>query len=119
MVRYKLNKDAIMKAVNCSTRTFREVTQKTREALIEARDFAIEELAEKGVSQREVASRVGISAMGVNKVLSGVNKRHDAKSVQPETQQPEVSPEETTEDTQEPSVFTHITSATVPILVIQ
>lgn len=96
-IKFKLNKDAIMKAVNCSSRTFREVTQQTRDDLVEARDFAIESLAEKGVSQREIASRVGMTHVGVAKVLEreGGKNCHNGESYQSKNEQPEVSPEET------------------------
>ena len=68
---------------------------------MEARDFAIESLAEQGISQREIASRVGCDQKTVSNILRE-EKRHDAK-----IPQPEVAPEEPTEDAQEeePSVF--------------
>lgn len=113
--KYKLNQKAIMEVVNCSRQSFNQETMEIRKRLEAARNNAIKELASKGVSQREIASRTGVSHMTVSRVAGDVTNCHNGEMLQSKNEQPEVTPEEPVEETQEeePSVFNHITSASV------
>lgn len=112
--KYKLNQKAIMEVVNCSRQAFTQETLEIRKRLEAARNNAVKELASKGISQREVASRVGCDEKTVRNILRAENG-HNGENPQSKIEQPEVTPEEPVEETQEedPSVFNHITSASV------
>lgn len=71
--KYTLDSDAIMKVVNCSSATYRRATEEIRRELTEARDIEIKRLSAKGVSNREIAQRVYVSAPTVSAVLASEN----------------------------------------------
>lgn len=112
--KYKLNRDEIMKVTNCSRQTFQNVTAALRKDLKIARELDIVKLDGEGVSQREIAKRVGVVLSTVQSIL-GDRKRHDGKIGHSENEQQEVSSEENAEEAPEeqPSVFAHITEAKV------
>jgi len=80
----------VAEMVRCSMRWARYLTKEARDAQREQRNERIVELHEQGLTQREIAQEVGLTPMGVNKV---VNKRNTAESLQ----EPQPSPEPTIE----------------------
>ena len=115
--RYQLNKKAIMKAVNCSSRTYERQTSILRGRLKSTRDMDILKFDVDGHSQREIADIVCCDQATVQRILAaaktsvtqmhqpeeseveGVAKTHDAQMQQ-------------SEDEESTSVFTHCTSVT-------
>lgn len=68
--KYTLDSEAIMKVVNCSSATYRRATEEIRRELTEARDVEIKRLSAEGLSNREIAQRVYVSAPTVSAVLA-------------------------------------------------
>lgn len=87
--KYTLDSEAIMKVVNCSSATYRRATEEIRRELTEARDVEIKRLSAKGVSNREIAQRVYVSAPTVSTVLASedVKKCSVSKSLHGEVPQ--------------------------------
>lgn len=120
--KFKLNKKVIMDTVKCSARTYEQETKTIRHELEAARNIAVDQLALEGLSQREISLRTGISQPTVNRIL-GDSNTHNAQMSQSEsnTHSAQMSQGEQNthdaqiaqEDEQEPSVFNHITTATV------
>ncbi|WP_375276478.1 hypothetical protein [Alteromonas australica] len=133
--KFTLDSEAIMKAVKCSSATYRRATEEIRKELTDARDFEVKRLNYEGISQREIQLRTGVSQKTISRILSesnahnaemtqsenqsdskahdaemgqGVPKAHDAEMERLEIERPEGE-----ENEEEPSVFNHITSATV------
>ena len=71
--RYQLNKKAIMKAVNCSSRTYERQTSILRGRLKSTRDMDILKFDVDGHSQRDIADIVCCDVATVNRIL-GVAK---------------------------------------------
>ncbi len=133
--KFKLNKKKIMATVKCSARTYEQETRIIRNELEAARNIAIDTLALEGISQREIAQRVGCDQKTVSNILreenthsaqipqsdsnthstqmsQGEENTHDAQITQSDA--PNTHDAQTgQEDEQEPSVFNHITTATV------
>jgi hypothetical protein len=124
--KYKLNKKVIMDTVKCSSVTYTKETKTIRNELEAARNIAIDTLALEGLSQREIAQRVGCDQKTVSNILreekvhdvnfpqdEGEENTHDAQIPQGEGEEKVHDVNFPQEDDQEPSVFNHITTATV------
>jgi transposase len=120
--KFKLNKKKIMATVKCSARTYEQETKTIRNELEASRNITIDTLALEGISQREIALRTGVPQKTVSRILSESNTHnaqmtqsgsntHSAQMGQGESNTH--SAQMTQEDEQEPSVFNHITTATV------
>lgn len=121
--KFKLNKKAIIEAVKCSSRTYEQETKAIRAELERQRNIAVIELYEEGITQREITSRTGVPQKTVSRILGESNTHsaqmnqsesntHDAQMTQSDA--PNTHDAQTgQEDEQEPSVFNHITTATV------
>ncbi len=68
--KFKLNKAAIMAAVNCSTRTYERETKEIRAEIEVERNLAVKKLAEQGFSQREISQRTDVPQKTVSRILS-------------------------------------------------
>ncbi|MBK1718530.1 ParB N-terminal domain-containing protein [Thiocystis violacea] len=83
----------LSKLLRCSERWARELTKDARERANLERDATIQRLSEEGKTQRQIAAEVGLTPMGVNKV---VNKRNSSESLQistvSEVDQPQPAP---------------------------
>ena len=121
--KYTLDKKEIMSVVKCSSATYRRATEEVRGELTRSRNFAIKTMDSEGLSQREIAKRVGVVLGTVQNVL-GDQKRSVSKNGHSENEQQEESHEEITssnidtdssiETTEEqPSVLAHVTEASV------
>ena len=121
--KYKLDKKKIMEVVGCSDRVYEVESKSIRGSLLADRNMAIDKLHAEGLSQREIAKRVGCDEKTVRNIL-GAEKAHNAEIPQPKNEQQEVSPEENNDsniDTdssietaeEQPTVFAHVTEATV------
>ncbi len=122
--KFKLNKKKIMATVKCSARAYEQETKEIRAELERQRNIAVIELYEEGITQREITSRTGVPQKTVSRILGesnthsaqmtqggGEEKVHDVNFPQgdPNTHSAQMGQE----DEQEPSVFNHITMATV------
>ena len=121
--KYQLDKKKIKEVVGCSDRVYEVESKPLRANLTAARDQAIEDLDDQGLSHREIAERVGVTHTTVQNILGG-KKAHNAETCQSKNEQQEESHEEITssnintdgteEATEEQSsVFAHITEAKV------
>ena len=68
--KFTLDSEAIMKAVNCSSATYRRATEEIRKELAKARDFEVKRLNYEGISQREIQLRTGVSQKTISRILS-------------------------------------------------
>lgn len=116
--KFKLNKKAIMEAVNCSARSYDNETSAIKKELETERNVAIDLLALEGLSQREIADRTGVPQPTINRVL-GDSKTQDAQmnhsksnQQEPQNETDTAIPTDTDTPEQDTSVFTHITSVT-------
>ncbi|MDA8940356.1 helix-turn-helix domain-containing protein [Pseudoalteromonas marina] len=134
--KFKLNKKKIMATVKCSARTYEQETKEIRAELERQRNIAVIELYEEGITQREITSRTGVPQKTVSRIL-GESNTHSAQMTQgggeekvhdvnfplgdSNTHNAQMNQSESNthsaqmgqEDEQEPSVFNHITMATV------
>ena len=90
--------ECVAALLKCSARWASELTKVAREATKVARDAEIARLAEQGMSQREVATAVGVGVATVNEVLS-VRKRNSSKSEHPAPTDPTPSTDHAQGDT--------------------
>jgi transcriptional regulator with XRE-family HTH domain len=111
---YKLDKEHIMRIVNCSATSYTTETEKMRGNLTSQRNFDIRAMNDEGMSQRDIAEKVGCGQKTVSRLLGdeGESNERSVKMTQ-EGEENERSveiphPEEEEEDTT--SVFTHCTS---------
>lgn len=79
--KYTLDSEAIMKAVKCSSATYRRATEEIRRELNEARDFEVKRLNYEGISQREIQLRTGVPQKTISRILSE-SKRSMSKMTQ-------------------------------------
>jgi predicted DNA-binding protein (UPF0251 family) len=79
--KYTLDSEAIMKAVKCSSATYRRATEEIRRELTEARDFEVKRLNYEGISQREIQLRTGVPQKTISRILSE-SKRSMSKMTQ-------------------------------------
>jgi len=120
--KYTLDKKEIMSVVKCSSATYKRATEEVRGELTRSRDFGITTLSDEGLTQAEIAKRIGCGQTTV----SGILKRKSSVSLSAKPaneQQEEVSKETpaTPDDTgssiespeEQPTVFAHITEAKV------
>lgn len=79
--------------IGCSDRWARELTKAARESAKVERNQKIEQLADQGMTQREIAAEVGVGTMTVNRALS-VPERNSAEMGQepPRLSEPTVKP---------------------------
>jgi len=68
--KFTLDSEAIMKAVKCSSATYRRATEEIRKELTDARDFEVKRLNYEGISQREIQLRTGVSQKTISRILS-------------------------------------------------
>jgi hypothetical protein len=110
---YKLDKEHIMRIVNCSATSYTTETEKMRGNLTSQRNFDIRAMNDEGMSQRDIAEKVGCGQKTVSRLLGdeGESNERSVKMTQ-EGEENERSVEiphpEEEEDTT--SVFTHCTS---------
>ena len=79
--KYTLDREAIMKVVNCSSATYRRATEEIRKELTDARDFVVKRLDYEGISQREIQQRTGVPQKTISRILSE-SKRSVSKMTQ-------------------------------------
>ncbi|WP_370244923.1 hypothetical protein [Alteromonas abrolhosensis] len=68
--KFTLDSEAIIKAVKCSSATYRRATEEIRKELTDARDFEVRRLDYEGISQREIQLRTGVSQKTISRILS-------------------------------------------------
>ena len=120
--KYTLDKKEIMSVVKCSSATYKRATEEVRGELTRSRDFRITTLSDEGLTQAEIAKRIGCGQTTV----SGILKRKSSVSLSAkpaDEQQEEISREtpatpdgtDSAEEAPEEqsSVFAHITEASV------
>jgi predicted transcriptional regulator len=72
---YKLDKEHIMRIVNCSATSYTTETEKMRSNLSKQRDFDILTMNDEGMSLREIAEKVGCDHKTVSNVIGGEKER--------------------------------------------
>lgn len=120
--KYTLDKKEIMDVVKCSSATYKRATEEVRGELTRARDFNIITLSGEGLTQAEIAKRIGCGQTTVSGILK--RKSSVSLSAKPENEQQEESHEEINSSTthtdrpvetpeEQPTVLAHVTEATV------
>ncbi|ASP48215.1 helix-turn-helix domain-containing protein [Cognaticolwellia beringensis] len=105
---YKLNKDAIMAAVRCSTSHYSRETAQIRRNLEGQRDLDIQRMLEEGKSQRDIAGCTGCTQSTVARISKELQKGADSV----EMHHVESDNDESDDGEETPTVFTHMTSVT-------
>jgi hypothetical protein len=110
---YKLDKEHIMRIVNCSATSYTTETEKMRGNLTSQRNFDIRAMNDEGMSQRDIAEKVGCGQKTVSRLLGdeGESNERSVKMTQEggeNERSVEIPHPEEEEDTT--SVFTHCTS---------
>ena len=112
---YKLNKKAIMETVKCSSRAYEKETRVIRSELEAHRNITMFNLHEEGLSQREIAQRIGCDQKTVSNILRE-EKTHGTDIPQINSLEPKgesIAHDAEVAKDDEPSVFTHSTTSTV------
>lgn len=120
--KYTLDKKEIMSVVKCSSATYKRATEEVRGELTRSRDFRITTLSDEGLTQAEIAKRIGCGQTTVSGILK--RKSSVSLSAKPADEQQEeisretpVTPDDTDSSIETPeeqsSVFAHITEASV------
>jgi transcriptional regulator with XRE-family HTH domain len=117
---YKLDKEHIMRIVNCSATSYTTETEKMRGNLTSQRNFDIRAMNDEGMSQRDIAEKVGCGQKTVSRLLGdeGESNERSVKMTQEENLELEGGgkrpmakiPQEEEEEEDTTSVFTHFTS---------
>jgi len=79
---------AVQTLFDCSSRWARQLTADAREATKLVRDARIAELADQGMSQREIAAEVGVAKGTIQNVIDG-QKRNTSETVHPSDESPD------------------------------
>ncbi|KHT58985.1 hypothetical protein RJ44_11710 [Alteromonas macleodii] len=116
--KYTLDKKEIMSVVKCSSATYKRATEEVRGELTRSRDFRITTLSDEGLTQAEIAKRIGCGQTTVSGILK--RKSSVSLSAKPVNEQQEgisretpATPDDTDTTEEQSSVFAHITEASV------
>tara|TARA_R110001592_G_scaffold363326_1_gene684132 strand:- start:1543 stop:2682 length:1140 start_codon:yes stop_codon:yes gene_type:complete len=105
---YKLNKEAIMAAVKCSSSHYTRETAQIRSNLSGQRDLDIYRMLEEGKSSRDIEGRTGCS----KSTVANMAKELAQKDVPVESHHVEFDNDEADDGEEKPAVFTHMTTVT-------